>query len=688
MAVAKYMDATYVSARVDAGGDIGFDDQNHTDSADAGSFNAIDLPAEVWLHVLALVDPRWRFCARSVCRQWRALVEHLPVPYGLDVSARERRLARGYCVCASAAALAYCHETLYRATADTAQYGNHIESADEIRGDDNDEPDLMLAIDRILSVAGWMHDGTTKRRVRGLDIVVGLLHTGDRAAVDSAFSWLEARPQEAAACLTPSDPCDAYATLGRVLARHARIDWIRRAERAFTGFVARDHCTPMDALLSGDAAFAAEVNGTQASRWYACAQVWEAAGRTGAANVVRDLVAAAEADTSIGTYRGLPPCLKAVHWHAWPFGARIHPRQQMASAFESCAQIAARTATTCGHTDVIRALFERAGDAGGLAAHANRERELARLFDNASLAANRKGMAWCLDEAARTSTFLDVVKSAAMAVTPISLCADANITYRGYASYGNGQAAGKAKGKWYRGARVVAWLRESGALGAILDAPKVMAAIIDHARMAKTQLALMLVYASALASMYADELRSADDNGAGADDGDHTGGNDDQGDDGEGSAIGIVKGIVRGAYKEASLNGEIEILERTIAALDALAHQPPLDHLVSMIHLPACAVAENVGAYAEGVLAYARHRATGLAMADAAKQATVASGKRLQVITPWTCEASKIAWRRWWPLCSNHADACVGHVATDKVDAAEGRAVPTAILFMENSSAE
>ncbi|AVK77233.1 F-box domain containing protein [Pandoravirus macleodensis] len=657
------MDATHASANTD--GDTGFDGQNHMDSANANLFGAMDLPAEIWLHILASVDPRWRFCARSVCRQWRALVEHLPVPCGLDVPARERRLARGYCVCVSAAALAYCHGTLDRITTDTAPYGKHTESADGTGDKDDNGSYPMLAVDRILLVAGWTHDGSTKRRVSGLDIVVGLLHTGDEAAVDAAFSWLETRPQQAAACLTPSDPCDAYATVGRVLARHARIDWVRRAERAFTGFVARDHCAPVDALLSGDSAFAAEVNGTQASRWYACAQVWEAAGRMGAANVVRDLVAAAETDASTGTYQGLPPCLKVVHWHAWPFGARIHPRQQVASAFESCAQIAARAAIACGHIGVIDALFERAGDAGGLAVHANRERELTRLFDDASLAASRQGVAWCLSEAARTSTFLDVVKSAAMAVTPIFLRADTHIAHRGYAPYGNGQAGDKAQGKWYRGARVVAWLRESreGGLGAILDAPKVVAAIVDHARMAKTQLALMLVYAPALASMYADDLRSNDD-----DDDDDDNSNPDDGhggrasDDGDGSdenAIGIVKGVVRGACKEAFLNGKIEILERMIAALDALAHQPPLDHLVARIDLSTCVVVENVGAYASGVLVYARHRAAGLGMTEAAEQATVASGKTLQVITPWTYEASKGVWRRWWPLCSSHGGACV-----------------------------
>lgn len=669
---------THTTAHAEGGGDKGYDG---TGDAGGDLFGVSDIPAEIWAHILASVDPRWRFCVRSVCRQWGALVERLPMSRDLDTPASKRRLSRGYLVGASAAASAY---TGRRRGGDTRgiqpgenttnDHGNSddrrpVSIADDVNdADDHErarflpqhdsEPRSSLDVDRILAVVGWTHDGTAKRNVRGLDIVIGLLHTGDEAAVDSAFLWLEARSQEVAACLPPSDPCNAYAAVGRVLARHARMDWMRRAERALVGFVARDHCSPIDALLSGDAAFAAEVNGTEPSRWYACAQVWETAGRSGAANVVRDLVAAAEGDAPAGTYQGLPPCLRAFRWHVWPSGAVAHPHGRPPSAYETCARIAARAAVTRGHTDVIRLLLDGAAGAGGLTCHANHERELAHLFDDAAMAASRKGVAWCLGEAARTSTFLDVVKAAMMAVTPIFSCADTPGTHRRYFSYGNSQMMGdRAKGKWCRGVRVVAWLRESGGLGAILDAPKIMAAVVKHAHMAKTQLALMLVYAPALASMYREEesygsVHAGDDCAGG-------GGRVDDKD--TANAVSIVGGVVRGACREAFLNGKIQVLERLIAALDVLARHPPLDHLVARVKWRPAGIGPRVSC----VLAYAHHRAAGLGITDAANRAVAESGGTLQPTTPWTYEAPKTAWQRWWSLHSDRdATGGPGHRVT------------------------
>ncbi|AVK76022.1 F-box domain containing protein [Pandoravirus neocaledonia] len=660
----------HATSRANTEGDVSRTEaHDRTDDISDGLFGATDVPAEIWAHILASVDARWRFCARSVCRQWRVLVERLPAPCALDVPASKRRLARGYRICASAAASAYCRvAAAHTVPPDTGQRqdqrggrdgvnianeedGNDDYNVASMAGDAGDhghvrslrdsgsEAASALAVDRILAIAGWTRDGTTKRRAHGLDIVIGLLHTGDEAAVDSAFSWLETRPLDAAACLSPSDPCGTYAAVGRVLARHARMDWMRRAECALVGFVARDHCSPMDALLSGDAAFAAEVNGTEPRRWYACARVWETAGRLGAVNVVRDLIAAAEADAPFGTYRGLPPCLRAFHWHVWPSGMLAHPHGQPSSGFETCARIAARTAISRGHTNVVVTLLDRAGGMGGFGNHSHHERELAHLLDDASMAASRKGVEWCLAEAARTSTCPDVIKATAMAVVPISLRTGAPDAYPDHVPYGSSHMGDRTKGKWHRGVRIVAWLRgpARGALGPNLDAPKLVAAIIDNARVAKTQLALMLVYAPALASMYT----------KGSHAGDHAA-------DGEAnSAVDIVTGIARQACSEAFLSGKTEILERLIAALDALARQAPLDSLVTRVGLRAC-VAKNTGAHAPRVLAYARHRAAGLGMVDAADRALAAPGKGLQAIVPWTYEAPKAAWRRWWPSCNDH----------------------------------
>nr|UDO47467.1 F-box domain [Pandoravirus massiliensis] len=711
--------------QVDAGG-FEANEQRWRDGAETDSaLDASHLPTEVWAHILGSVDPRWRFCARSVCRQWKALVERLPVPCDLDVPAGKRRLARGYRVCASAAALAYCHPTPKEGLDSAASRSAGVETgmatgrtnvSDDADDNDNGGDDenvnnaqrptgplgdargnnervrvhvagrdigwsRMLAVERVLALVGWTHDGHTKRPIDVLDIAIGLLRTGDEAGVDAALSWLEARPQEAAACVTPSDPCDAYTAVASALARHARIDWVRRAERAFRGFVARDHCTPTDALLSGDAAFASKINGAELSRWYAHGQLWEAAGRLGVADLIRDLVAEADAEVPIGTYQGLPPRLRQVHWHTWSCSG-MHPsaRARSGSTHETCAQVAARAAIAHGRVNVITALLERAGDVVGLANHGNQGMELSRLFDYASMAASREGMEWCLQEAARTSTFLDVIKGAAMAVAPIWLCTDAHATYRRYGPHGDGRTSDETKGKWYRGVRVIAWLRESG-LGSILDTPGAIAAIIDHARTAKAQLALMLVYAPVLASMCArgplgvhhgqpSQGDQGNRNGHG-EASDHNKGND-RGD--VAHAIEIVTGIARGACSEAFLNGKIEIMERLIAALDALARRPSLDRcLVAQIDLRACAT-ENVGSHASCVLAYARHRAMGSGMGDAARQAIAASGGKLRAITPWTFEASKTGWRRWWRPCNGHADALADQASTSQIDAPEGGA--------------
>ncbi|AVK75408.1 F-box incomplete domain containing protein [Pandoravirus quercus] len=349
------------------------------------------LPTEVWTLILAHhLPPRWRFCARPVCRLWRDILAGAPtgrsvdpalgVAYAnLDDERHALQETRGRLVRASVALM----ECPLLPGAPTT-------------------PEALVAF--CLAHAGTTHDRLRGQRwLRPLDIVLALLATGTPDLIDYALgSRLNKEVNNA-----PRDEHDSAVrkNLTAVAGAAIKVGGMALIERVTANVPDFDfikHCDLDDAIAADSVDAVVALTKDRHERAFCDPQWWKIIGTHDAINVMCKFIAEAIAKAGFAPGSPVVPLVLL---------------KRMGRRYDDgpCTVIAAQAAAVHGGTRVLEFLAQWGGETI-LGTKDTPRANIEALVEMAAAAGNIKALAWCLERCAARGWSVDAFSVACDAV--------------------------------------------------------------------------------------------------------------------------------------------------------------------------------------------------------------------------------------------------------------------------------
>lgn len=380
------------------------------------------LPAEVWTLVIAHhLPPRWRFCARRVCRLWRDILADAPAARSVDPTL----------------GVAYADLDDERRAVHEAR-GRLVRASVVLR----EWPLLPGAPATPEALVDFCvaHAGTTlgqydrQRWLRPLDIVLALLATGTPDLVDYAV----ARGLNKTVGDVPAHDerdsvvCKNIEAVAGAAIKIGGMALVERIAANVPGFDFVEHCRLRDAIAADCVDAVVALTKDRNERAFCDPAWWRVVGTHDAVNVLGKFIADALADA------GRP--------HGWTGGAPPTLAKRMGWRYGDgpCIAVAAQAAAVHGATRVLQFLFAWAGETD-LGTNDAPRANVEDLVEMAAQAGNTEALAWCLARCVSRGWPADAFSVACDAVVEphYDRCPDIRVPWDPY-----------------RAVRTVAWVRD------------------------------------------------------------------------------------------------------------------------------------------------------------------------------------------------------------------------------------
>ncbi|AJF97009.1 F-box domain protein [Pandoravirus inopinatum] len=329
------------------------------------------LPTEVWTLVLAHhLPPRWRFCARPVCRLWRDILAGAPTGRPVDPA-----LGVAYAdLDEERYALQEARGRLVRALVVLVEW--------PLLPGAPATPEAL--VDFCLAHAGTTDDRLLGQRwLRPLDIVLASLATGTPALIDYALgNRLNKEVNNVPHGERDSATRKIYGAVAGAAIKIGGMALVGRVAANVPGFDFVDHCSLKDAIAADCVDAVVALTRDRRERAFCDPQWWKIIGTHDAIHVMCKFIADAIADTNFAPgSRGVPLVLLKRMGRRYDDGP--------------CTVIAAQAAAVHGATRVLEFLAQWGGGAT-LGTKDTPRANIETLIEMAAGAGNTKTLAWCL----------------------------------------------------------------------------------------------------------------------------------------------------------------------------------------------------------------------------------------------------------------------------------------------------